>query len=142
MTTVAILAFVLALVMLLTVIATVIALSKFWRAEVSDLRAEHSRLLTQREHYIAELHNRLAANSWQEFTALQQNTPNAQDKTVASQKAAAGAGDGEWKLLGDTEASEPAAFDDVGWGETVDDSIEAQWLARGVDMEGPTVGGA
>jgi len=138
-TTVVILAFILALVMLLTIAATVLALSRFWRAEIADLRSEYSQLLTQREHYIAELHNRLAANSWQEFTALQQNTPNATDKTIAGERAASS---GEWKLLGDSEPAEPAAFDDVGWGETVDDSIEAQWLARGVDMEGPTVGGA
>lgn len=134
-----IMAFVMALTMLVLVIVVVGVTSWFWRKEVARQASEFRRREDQREHYVAELHNRLSASSWQEHIALQQNAPDSVDKTIGGLREelhSHGLGNG-------TEGSFiPDEAEDVGWGENPEDAFLAQMKQKGVDMEGPTVGGS
>lgn len=134
-----IMAFVMALTMLVLVIAVVVAVSWFWRRELARQADEFKRREDQREHYIAELHNRLASASWQEYVTLQQNAPDSVDKTIGGLREemhSHGLGNG-------TEGSFiPDESEDVGWGASAEDNLMARLQQNGVDMEGPTVGGS
>lgn len=109
--------------------------ARAYRAQIELLNEGFREREFERNQYIAELHNRLSSDNWQEFTALQQSAPTSVDKTVGALS----------NIRGPeiTDEDRGAVYDDLGvaWGESEEDQREADMLRRGVDLEGPILGG-
>ena len=115
-----------AIIFVLLIGALLYLASRYWSLQLEVQRREYRRHFDLQQQRISELENRLMTNTWQDFAAIQQSAPTAVDKTIGGEQALQSFG---------------GLRPDESYGEMPEDDFMAEMQRRGVDLEGPTLGG-